>query len=37
MADVVFVAVALGFFAVCALYTKWCDRMIATDESDVTP
>jgi hypothetical protein len=32
MADIVFVAIALAFFAICALYVRWCDRIIATDE-----
>lgn len=31
MADVIFIAVALTFFAVCALYVKWCDRIIGPD------
>jgi hypothetical protein len=31
MADVIFVAVALAFFAVCALYIRWCDRIIGPD------
>jgi hypothetical protein len=32
MADVVFVAIALAFFAVCVLYVQWCDIIIGPDE-----
>jgi hypothetical protein len=32
MADILFVATALAFFAICALYVRWCDRIIGTDE-----
>ena len=32
MADVVFVAIALAFFAICALYVRWCDIIIGPDE-----
>ncbi len=32
MADIVFIAIALAFFALCALYVRWCDRIIGTDE-----
>jgi hypothetical protein len=28
MADIVFVAIALAFFALCASYVRWCDRII---------
>jgi hypothetical protein len=31
MADIIFIAVALGFFALCALYVRWCDRIIGPD------
>jgi len=34
MADFIFLAVALAFFAVCALYVGWCDRIIGPDEFD---
>ena len=33
MADIVFVAIALAFFALCVLYVKWCDRIIGRDEA----
>ena len=32
MADVAFVAIALGFFAVCVLYVQWCDLIVGGDE-----
>jgi len=32
MADVVFVAVIIAFFALSALYVTWCDRIIGPDE-----
>jgi hypothetical protein len=32
MADIVFVAVALAFFALCAVYVHWCDGIIGRDE-----
>ena len=32
MADIVFVAIALAFFAICVLYVQWCDRIIGRDE-----
>jgi hypothetical protein len=32
MADIIFVALALAFFAVCVLYVQWCDRIIGPDE-----
>lgn len=31
MADIIFIAVALAFFALCALYVHWCDRIIGPD------
>ncbi len=31
MADAIFIAVALAFFALCALYIHWCDRIIGPD------
>ena len=36
MADVVFVAIALAFFAICALYVRWCDIIIGPDEVNST-
>ena len=32
MSDVVFIAVIIVFFVLCALYVQWCDRMIGSDE-----
>jgi len=31
MADIVFVAIALAFFALSALYVRWCDMIVGTD------
>jgi hypothetical protein len=31
MADIIFIAVALAFFALCALYVRWCDQIIGPD------
>ncbi len=28
MADVVFIAITIAFFALCVLYVNWCDRII---------
>ncbi len=33
MSDVIFIAVMLAFFVLCALYVQLCDRMIGPDES----
>jgi hypothetical protein len=35
MADIVFIAVALAFFALCAVYVRWCDRIIGPDLAEV--
>jgi hypothetical protein len=32
MSDVVFIAVMVVFFVLCALYVQLCDRMIGPDE-----
>ncbi len=32
MADLVFVAIALAFFAICVLYVRWCDMIMGPDE-----
>jgi hypothetical protein len=37
MADVVFVALALAFFALCVLYVRWCDLIIGPDEVTSAP
>jgi hypothetical protein len=34
MADIIFIAVALAFFSLCALYVRWCDSIIGADEFD---
>ena len=32
MADIVFVAITLAFFALCVLYIRWCDIIMGPDE-----
>jgi hypothetical protein len=32
MADVLFVAVVVGFFALCALYIKGCERILGDED-----
>jgi hypothetical protein len=32
MADIVFVAIGLAFFALCVLYVRWCDNIMGPDE-----
>lgn len=32
MSDVIFIAVMIAFFVLCALYVSVCDRMIGPDE-----
>jgi hypothetical protein len=32
VSDVIFIAVLLAFFVLCALYVQLCDRMIGSDE-----
>lgn len=34
MADVVFVAVIIGFFALCAAFVVGCDAIVRSDEDD---
>ncbi len=31
MSDIIFIAIAVGFFAVCVAYTILCDRIIGPD------
>jgi hypothetical protein len=31
--DIVFIALALAFFALCVLYVVWCDHIIGRDET----
>ncbi len=35
MADIIFIAVALAFFALCAVYVRLCDRIIGPDVFEV--
>jgi hypothetical protein len=35
MADLLFVAVIIAFFAVCLLFVKACDRVIGPDEGQL--
>ena len=37
MADVIFVAAIIAFFALSALYVTWCDRIVGSDELAVEP
>lgn len=32
--DIIVIAIVLGFFAVCAAYVVWCDRILASDAPD---
>jgi hypothetical protein len=32
MGDVIFVGITIVFFAICALYVMWCDRIIGPDD-----
>ena len=32
MADLVLIAVMLGFIALCVAYISWCDRIIGPDD-----
>jgi hypothetical protein len=36
MADVVFIALAIAFFAICVLYVRGCDRIVASADDDST-
>jgi hypothetical protein len=31
MSDFIFIAATLAFFAICALYVNWCDKIIGPD------
>ncbi|HEY6532126.1 MAG TPA: hypothetical protein VIY72_07470 [Acidimicrobiales bacterium] len=35
MADLLFVAVILAFFAVCLLFVKACDRIVGPDDGQL--
>ena len=32
MSDFIFIAATLVFFAICALYVRWCDKIIGPDD-----
>ena len=32
MSDVIFIAATIFFFAICALYVRWCDKIIGPDD-----
>ena len=32
MSDFIFVGATVVFFAICALYVKWCDMIIGADD-----
>ena len=32
MSDVIFIAATIVFFAICALYVHWCDKVIGPDD-----
>ncbi len=34
MADIVFIAVLVGFLGLCALYVRGCERLIASADDD---
>lgn len=36
MADIVYIAIVLAFFAICVFYVNWCDRIIGADEDSST-
>ncbi len=36
MADVAFVAVIIGFFALCVAFVRGCDRIVRSDDDEST-
>jgi hypothetical protein len=32
MSDFIFIAATIVFFAICALYVHWCDKIIGPDD-----
>ncbi len=36
MSDVIFVVATILFFAICALYVYWCDKIIGPDDFRAT-
>jgi hypothetical protein len=37
MADIVLIALTLGFVALCVAYIAWCDRIIGPDDFGPDP
>jgi hypothetical protein len=37
MADILMVAIMVGFIAVCIVYTRWCDSIIGRDDPQSDP
>jgi hypothetical protein len=37
MSDVIFIAVMIAFFVLCALYVNVCDRLIGPDDQSIEP
>ncbi|HEY0519078.1 MAG TPA: hypothetical protein VGC84_06260 [Ilumatobacteraceae bacterium] len=35
MSDLIFVAATIAFFAICALYVRWCDSIIGVDDANL--
>jgi hypothetical protein len=36
VSDIIFLGVAMAFFALCAMYVRWCDHIIGSDASAQT-
>lgn len=34
MKDILVIAIVFGFFAICAAYVTWCERVLAADAPD---
>jgi hypothetical protein len=32
MSDLIFIGATIAFFAICALYVNWCDKIIGPDD-----
>ena len=37
MSDFIFIAATFVFFAICALYVHWCDKIIGPDDFPAAP
>ncbi len=37
MSDFIFIAATFVFFAICALYVHWCDKIIGADDFPAAP